>query len=148
MDQKQAGNQPEYPQQGCDGGHASLPGYVAQPGYAVQPQQGHSYNHSAVIVTQPVAAIPVVHSVPDNMGLAVFATICCCWPIGIFAIMKASESRTALASGDFQRAQTLSQQSRRFALFSILGGIGSVIIVIISVVVRINNRSSYYYNSY
>ncbi|XP_025084743.1 proline-rich transmembrane protein 1-like isoform X1 [Pomacea canaliculata] len=154
MDPKQAGNQPEYPQQGYDGGYASLPGYVAQPGYAaqpgytVQPQQGHSYNHSAVVVTQPVAAIPVVNSVTDNMGLAIFTTICCCWPIGLFAIMKASESRTALASGDFQRAQTLSQESRRLSLFSIAGGCVSIVIVIIAVVVSITNRSSDYYYSY
>ncbi|XP_025084748.1 proline-rich transmembrane protein 1-like isoform X1 [Pomacea canaliculata] len=131
MDPKQ-GNQPGYPQQR----------------YAVQPQQGYSYNHSTVIVTQPVAAVPVVHSVPDNMGLAIFTTLCCCWPIGLFAIMKASESRTALESGDIQRAQTLSQESRRLSLFSIIGGIVSIVIFIIAAVFSITNRSSYYYKSY
>ncbi|XP_025084750.1 proline-rich transmembrane protein 1-like [Pomacea canaliculata] len=123
MDPKQ-GNQPGYPQQR----------------YAVQPQQGYSYNHSTVIVTQPVAAVPVVHSVPDHMGLAIFTTLCCCWPIGLFAIMKASESRTALASGDFQRAQTLSQDSRRLSLFSIAGGCVSIVIVIIVVVTMVTSN--------
>lgn len=27
---------------------------------------------------------------PDFMGRAIFATLCCFWPIGIFALMKAS----------------------------------------------------------
>jgi hypothetical protein len=28
---------------------------------------------------------------PDYMTRAILVTVCCCWPIGIFAIMKASE---------------------------------------------------------
>ncbi|PVD33584.1 hypothetical protein C0Q70_04841 [Pomacea canaliculata] len=119
MDSKQ-GNQSRYPQQGN----------------AAQPQQGYSYNHnSAVVVTQPVTAVPVVNSVPDNMGLAIFTTICCCWPIGLFAIMKASQSRTALASGDTQRAQNLSQESRRLSLVAIAFGCVAIVIVIIAAVV-------------
>jgi hypothetical protein len=34
--------------------------------------------------------IPIVN---DQMGLSIFACLCCCWPIGIFAIMKSSEVR-------------------------------------------------------
>ncbi|PVD33590.1 hypothetical protein C0Q70_04847 [Pomacea canaliculata] len=140
--------QPGYaPQQGyvAQPGYAAPPGYAAQPGYGYQTPQSYTSNQSTVVVTQPVAAVPVVHSVQDNMGLAIFTTICCCWPIGLFAIMRASESRTALASGDFQRAQTLSQESRRFSLFAIAGGCVSIVIVIVAVVVTITNRSNYYY---
>jgi hypothetical protein len=43
-------------------------------------------------MTQPVNSQGVIiNNVPDNMGLAIFVTICCCWPLGLVAIMRASE---------------------------------------------------------
>ncbi|PVD33586.1 hypothetical protein C0Q70_04843 [Pomacea canaliculata] len=96
----------------------------------MDPKQGYS----------TVAAVPVCSQCARQHGLAIFTTLCCCWPIGLFAIMKASESRTALASGDFQRAQTLSQDSRRLSCFSIAGGCVSIVIVIIVVVTMVTSN--------
>ena len=42
-------------------------------------------------VTQPTAQGMAVNVVPDNMGMAIFTTILCCWPLGLVAIMRAQE---------------------------------------------------------
>ncbi|XP_025084739.1 proline-rich transmembrane protein 1-like isoform X2 [Pomacea canaliculata] len=74
-------------------------GYAAQPGY--QPtQQDYKSNQPTVVVT-----------FQDHMCLAIFTTLCCFWPIGIFAIFRACEARKARATGYFELAQTLSRVS-------------------------------------
>jgi len=58
----------------------------------VQPQGGIHY------VTPAVAA----QAVPDHLIYSVIATICCCWPIGLFAIFKSIETRNAINRFDIE----------------------------------------------
>ena len=61
-----------------------------------------------VEVAQPkivyVAPTPIPpHEAPDHMAMAIIATICCCLPIGIVAIVKASgEMELSLVSFSWQ----------------------------------------------
>lgn len=90
---------------------------------------------------QPVNNV-VVTSVDDNMGMAIFATFCCFWPLGLIAIMRASEVKSALAVNDFVRAQRLADESKRLSRLSII--IGAVLLVVVFVIVLVVNLSTVY----
>ncbi|XP_061178039.1 proline-rich transmembrane protein 1-like [Saccostrea echinata] len=70
---------------------------------------------------------------PDYMNRAIFVTICCFWPTGIFAIMKASESRSAYARGDILSARSNANSARQLSNISIMAGVASVLVAIIIV---------------
>ncbi|CAG5118490.1 unnamed protein product, partial [Candidula unifasciata] len=95
--------------------------------------------------SQPAPTTILATTVPDNMGLAIFATFCCFLPLGIFAIMKASESRAQLERGDLSSAMLSANDSRRFSLISIGVGILLIIGIIIAVVVVVVNNTEYTY---
>nr|KAG5687442.1 hypothetical protein BaRGS_030344 [Batillaria attramentaria] len=95
-------------------------------------------------MNQPTAGGVMVNTVPDNMGLAIFTTICCCWPLGLIAIMRAQEARRAVDRGDLGAASTYSQESRRYSLFAIAGGCVSIVIAIIIIVVVVTQNNTYY----
>ncbi|XP_055998113.1 uncharacterized protein LOC125646748 isoform X1 [Ostrea edulis] len=65
------------------------PQYTDHPGF---PAGGYSAN---TVVLAPGPMTMNDPPPPDYMNRAIFVTICCFWPTGIFAIMKASESRSA-----------------------------------------------------
>ncbi|KAH9488913.1 hypothetical protein Btru_058646 [Bulinus truncatus] len=81
-------------------------------GYA-QPAYGNT-----VVTQQPIPVYNQVAVVPDNMAMAIFA-IFCCWPLGIAAIMKASDSRTALARNDIPSAIANANDARRYSWMGI-----------------------------
>ncbi|KAL8611779.1 hypothetical protein ACOMHN_009461 [Nucella lapillus] len=72
--------------------------------------------------------------------MAVFTTICCCWPLGLVAILRAQESRRALERGDMLSASVFSTESRRFSVWAVAGGVFCLVVsvVIIIVIVRLN----------
>lgn len=114
--------------------------YPPSQGYA-----GYGFNQqTAVVVNQPVSGTGMVtQAVPDHMGLAIFTTLCCCWPLGLVAIMRASESRRALERGDLRAASTYSMEARRYSMWAIAGGCISIVLTIVIIVVYVN--SSVYY---
>ncbi|BFZ16189.1 hypothetical protein BsWGS_19228 [Bradybaena similaris] len=117
------------------------------PGPAAPMQTQGNYTN-AVVVTQGVPGTILTTTVPDNMGLAIFATFCCFLPLGIFAIMKASDSRSHLARGDISAALITSNESRRLSLIAIGIGvlmiIGIIVAVVVVVVTGVNTRTYYY----
>ena len=52
----------------------------------------------ALCSVQPMG--PLSNPPEDYMCYSIFVTLCCCWLVGIFAIMRSSECRAAIASGD------------------------------------------------
>ncbi|PVD33591.1 hypothetical protein C0Q70_04848 [Pomacea canaliculata] len=105
-------------------------GYAAQPGY--QPTQQDYKSNQPTVVEMTSDRRSRRKQFQDPLCLAIFTTICCFWPIGIFAIFRASEARTAQATGYFEPAQTLSRESRRLSLIGIGIGCIGIIITIIS----------------
>ncbi|CAL1532096.1 unnamed protein product [Lymnaea stagnalis] len=100
------------------------------------------YGNTTVVAQPPLMQVNRVTSVPDNMILAV-VSLFFFWPLGIAAIMKASESREALARNDVAQALQYSTEAKRYALFSI--GLGIVGIIVMIIVLAVVLRSNYYY---
>jgi hypothetical protein len=59
----------------------------------------------------------------NTLCCAVFATLCCCWIIGLFAIYYAFRARNEWNSGDQQRAQSLNGVAKGLTIATIICGI-------------------------
>ncbi len=67
-------------------------------------------------------------NVENHLVKAVLSTLFCCLPLGIVAIVYASQVNTKVTAGDYQGAQIASDNASRWGNISI--GIGLVVIVV------------------
>ena len=72
----------------------------------------------------------------DYMCYSVFVTLCCCWLIGIFAIIRSAECRAAIAVGDRVTAEKKSSEARSNANLSLIFGIVGGVVTTISIVLQ------------
>ncbi|XP_046856839.1 cysteine-rich and transmembrane domain-containing protein WIH2-like [Xenia sp. Carnegie-2017] len=113
--------------------HGYPPQTYPPQGYPPQPptgmiQQQQSNNTTVVVQNQPQPAA-VTTMIPDHMGLSIFACLCCCWPIGICAIIKSSEVRNLYDTGDYAGAIASAESAKKLAAISI--GIGMIFYVVV-----------------
>ncbi len=73
----------------------------------------------------------------DHFGLALFVCLCCFWPLGIVAVIKANEVRSRFNTGDMLGANQSSEDARRYSMIGLGIGIASVVISIIMVIVYV-----------
>jgi len=64
---------------------------------------------------------------PDHLVMAILVTVCCCLPLGIVAILKSTECRSARMVGDRNRAQLNSREAKKFALIGLACGIAIIV---------------------
>lgn len=64
----------------------------------------------------------------NNMALAIFTTICCCLPLGIVGIVKASKVNEYFVMRQYELAQKAADDAKKWSLIGI--GIGLVCQVI------------------
>lgn len=67
---------------------------------------------------------------PSHLAKAIIVTILCCWPLGIPAIVYASEVITALINGQNERAEQMSKKANKWANIAIGCGIAFWVIYI------------------
>ncbi|XP_031570744.1 proline-rich transmembrane protein 1-like [Actinia tenebrosa] len=79
-----------------------------------------------MVVARPVGVPP-----PDYQALAWFACLCCCWPLGLVAIIRSNEVRTASARGDYLTAEAASRSARTMSFLAIGLGIAFMVLYII-----------------
>lgn len=61
---------------------------------------------------------------PDtNLALAIFTTVCCCLPFGIYAIVKASSVNTLYLSGNHEAACLASAEAKKWSIYGIIAGV-------------------------
>lgn len=66
---------------------------------------------------------------PDNnLVLAIFTTVCCCLPLGIVAIIKASSVNTMYVTGNYAAAVNAAAEAKKWSIWGIV--LGLVIYVI------------------
>jgi hypothetical protein len=102
--------------------------YQPAPGYAsgaLQPGMAYQQPMTTVVVTPAVPNPP-----PDHLIFNIIMTIFCCWPIGIFAIMKSMACRDAAYRGDGQRAEQLSKDAKRLGYWTMGVGIGFIVVTV------------------
>ncbi|OWF36528.1 proline-rich transmembrane protein 1-like [Mizuhopecten yessoensis] len=149
MSGEKGGAPPSYPPQYGQPLQQPPPGYDSVPQY--QPygppsgapmymyQGGHPHYQAQMSPGQTqVLVVPPPQTFsepppPDYMNRAIFTTICCFWPVGIFAIMKASEAKNAYARGDFLGAKSNSDSARRLSNIAIFAGVASIVVSMIIV---------------
>lgn len=66
---------------------------------------------------------------------AILATIFCCLPLGIVAIVKASGVSSAFASGNHAEAQRLSEEAGKWAKYALFAGLAGVVLYVIYLVI-------------
>jgi len=61
--------------------------------------------------------------IPNYMTQAILVTLCCCWPLGIVAIVKAARVNSAMARGDYEAAMQASADAKLWCWISFLLGL-------------------------
>ncbi|XP_048376005.1 proline-rich transmembrane protein 1-like isoform X1 [Stegostoma tigrinum] len=131
--------------------------YISPPGYAVQLQP-----YTTLVPVYPIGNYPAPYlpgytgitpgtqqsQMPsgfrilepqrpphDYLPIAVLTTVCCFWPTGIIAIIKALETRAAVTRGDRLSAEIASRQARNYSFVSLAVGIAAMVLCAILVLV-------------
>ncbi len=61
---------------------------------------------------------------PDNyLAWAIFSTFLCCTPLGIIAIVKATEVDTQWAQGHYDSAYQAAASAKKWTLFAVIVGL-------------------------
>lgn len=77
-----------------------------------------------------------VSTPPDNhLAYAILSTILCCWPIGIFSIIKSTKVNSLWQQGDTAGAQKASEDAKKFAIYAAVAGVAFLVIYLIIVLV-------------
>ena len=90
---------------------------------------------------------PTTAPPPTYLAWAVVATLLCFLPLGVVAIVFATQVSSKYAAGDYAGAQAASDRARRWALWSTLVGVllwvVLVVLVVAGVFVRGTTSASY-----
>lgn len=76
--------------------------------------------------------MPPMPKPENNLFLAIFTTVCCCLPCGIYAIIKANDVNNFYAMGRYQEAQEAAAQAKKWSIYGIVAGAIISIVYIIS----------------
>lgn len=112
--------QPQYtyqPQQNYNGGQQNAGG---QPyGGNQQYGGGQQYNPGGQYGGQNDQMIP-----PNNyLAFAIFTTICCCLPTGIYAIIRSTKVNTYFHMGQYDLAYEASQDAKKWSTIGLIAGL-------------------------
>lgn len=123
---------PQYPPAAPPVVAPGAPVYPAPPGGYVIP--GHPGAQQPIVGQPQVVYVqaPVIteQEAPDHLVMAILVTICCCLPLGIVAILKASECRSARMRGDRENALMYGREAKKFSLIGLGCGIAIIVIVL------------------
>lgn len=75
------------------------------------------------IYQQPLQQPGVQPAVQNFLVPSILVTLFCCIPLGIVAIVKASQVNSKLAAGDIAGAQQAAQQAKQFCLFAVIAAV-------------------------
>lgn len=93
-----------------------------------QPPEPPCHESERLAFRQPSqsAGTPYVYPRPDtHLVEAVIATLCCCLPFGIVAIVKSGQVSTFYARGQYDQALLCSDDARKWVVVSVICGIVS-----------------------
>ena len=68
----------------------------------------------------------------NNLVWAILATVLCCWPIGIYAIVRAAKVGSLYNAGDYDGAVEASKDAKTWSIISAVAGL--IVIVIYAII--------------
>ncbi|XP_077983582.1 dispanin subfamily A member 2b-like [Glandiceps talaboti] len=81
----------------------------------------------------PIGSIQSTIAEPPNdyMVWSILNCLCCCWILGLIAIFKSNEVKTALEKGDMHQAQEASQSAKGLNIAATIAGLVIIVIWIV-----------------
>ncbi|KAL3832572.1 hypothetical protein ACJMK2_024205, partial [Sinanodonta woodiana] len=108
--------------------YASSPQYSQPVTQLPQTSYGFSNTQQSTIIQSPQAvSLQYQTPPPDYTVSAWLACLCCFWPTGLIAIIKAHEASDAAARGDMFAANAAANTARQMVRASIIVGICSIV---------------------
>merc|ERR1719402_1078389 len=95
--------------------------------------------YNEVVTSQPIPmAVPQMIISPmavpnDYFGLALFTTICCFWPVGLFALIKSRNVHRAVWQNDMDNAKRSSVWAKKLSIIALIVGL-----VLVSIIITVN----------
>ncbi|XP_062518154.1 synapse differentiation-inducing gene protein 1-like isoform X2 [Corticium candelabrum] len=83
--------------------------------------------------------VETLSQINDYMGLSIFTLLCCCLPIGIFAVLNSMKVRDAVLARDEFTASEASATARKLNIIGIVLGCFILPAIIIVNVVRLSS---------
>ncbi|KAF4102819.1 trafficking regulator of GLUT4 1-like [Onychostoma macrolepis] len=121
------------------------PSFPCQPAPQGPYAQG-PYSGQTVVAAQPavfVTAAPLASPAPDYMGYSIFTMLCCCFPLGIAALIFSCSTRDANYSGRRELAEKNSKTARTLNHVAVVLGLIIIVLYIIYYFVLINNMKQH-----
>ena len=72
---------------------------------------------------QATPHFPPPPNVPNYLVHSILATLCCCLPLGVVALVYSSQVNTKLAAGDVAGAEASSRSARTWVIVAVIAGI-------------------------
>ncbi|KAI7806161.1 putative interferon-induced transmembrane protein 3 [Triplophysa rosa] len=121
------------------GSYPSPPVYPGQPIPPVQYVQG-PYPGQPPITVQPMVYVtptPLANPLSDYLGYSIFTLLCCCFPLGIAALIYSIFTRNANMSGQQQTAEKNSRTARILNHTALGIGLAFIVVYIIIIVLTV-----------
>lgn len=74
---------------------------------------------------------------PNYLVQSILVTLCCCWPLGIPAIVFATRVDGYMRKGDFAGAQTASASAKKWCWIALVSGAAAFVIMFLLYVILI-----------
>lgn len=107
---------------------STVPGFVFPPD-ASAPASSRPPSEPTIPVTPAYSLEPSV--IPDYLPWSIAATLLCCLPFGIVAIIYSVQANSARTAGNFETARKQSQIARKWLIAAVATGLLLVIIYFI-----------------
>lgn len=72
---------------------------------------------------QQVQVFPAPPAIPNYLVHSILATLCCCLPFGVVALVFSAQVNSKLAAGDIAGAQASSASARTWCIVAVVAGI-------------------------
>lgn len=92
---------------------------------------------SAAPLQEPGVVLPPGATVQNYLVFAILATVFCCLPAGIPAIIYAAQVNSKLQAGDLAGAQAASNNAKMWCLISLGLGLGIIVLYVILIMVGV-----------
>jgi hypothetical protein len=132
------------PSEGPRPGDQSWSGLPDVPWYTPEEQPSAGQAPPYQYGMPPRRGVPLVNKPKSHMLYAILATLFCCLPFGIVAIVYAAQVDTKWNVGDWRGAERSSRSAKNWALASVIGGlVGSVFYILLITSVDITSTSRF-----